>query len=874
MKKTITRIAAAAMAAAMTLTLSSCGKKGDVIASKEHVYSIDKIPFESDMDYISNIMYSDGKIYIVGERSWGENPDGSLFVYEDVYADPVETAASEAETEAPENETEAADTGDETEHAETEAAGDEIQPASMNVAVTAVAETAVVEVEEPVAVNDDAVVIDADDPMMNVIWCNESKMQILSLDGTVEGEVILSSQRSDETGYSGGRWISSIKPDKDGGVTALERNFTYNEETGESTEEYFLIRYGAEGGITSEAKLDKVMEAMGGENNYINDFMPAGNGLYLLGCNGAVYITDAQGSFAETIKSENTTGDSWMSGMYESGDGRFFTQISSSSMVGDEYKWESKLYEIDVENKKLGNSYDVTNLNGRIMNGTEEHDLLCSRDSGLVGFDLETGEITMIIDWLKSGMDTMTMNTDSTTVLPDGRILCITYEYESNGGGSYSWSNDRMIISLLTEIPPEEIPDRKLIKLFALYLDTDVKRRILDFNKNSLEYEVELTSYNDYEDGATRLNNDMIAGNLPDIIVLDTYNLPVDSYISKGLLANLYDFMDKDETINKADYLENYFKAYEINGKLYEIVPNFTISTITGKASVVGETQGWTMDEFIAMADANPDKEVFGMNYNKSGILNSFIYACYGNYINRETGECFFNSDEFIKLLEFCNRFPKDNDERYWENMDWEAYENQWRTGDTLLSMDGINRFGRIRELEMGTFGEKVTFKGYPGVNGSGSSFGSYGADLAITAKANNAEGAWDFVKYFLTDEYQDQCTTPNSYVFPIKLSSLEKQAEAFKERPYWTDGNGEKQYYDNTTWMGGQEIKIGVNTDEDNQRVMELIKSVDSVWRYDSKITEIISEEAAAYFEGQKSAKDVAEIIQNRVSNYIAENR
>lgn len=858
MNKTLTRIAAAAAAAAITLSLSSCGKKGDVIASKEHVYSIDKIPLEIETDYISNIMYSDGKIYIIGERSWGENPDGSLYVYEET--EPAETEP--AETEAPEDESAEPVEG------ETEVPGDDIQPASMEIAVTAVS------VAEDIIVDAGAVDIAVDDdPMAEVIWCNENKMYILSLDGTKEGEVILSSQRSDETDSSGGRWMQNIKPDKDGGVTALERSYDYNFETGESSEEYFLVRYGSEGGVTSEANLKKVVDAMG-DNTYINDFMPAGNGTYLLTGDGAVYITDVQGSYVEVIKSDNGGNDSWMSGLYESGGGIFFTQISSSSMVGGEYKWESKLYEIDVENKKLGNSFDVTNLNGRIINGTDKFDLLCSRDSGLVGYDIETGETTMIIDWLKSGMDTTTMNTDTTTVLPDGRILCVTYEYESSGGGGISWSNDRMIISILTEIPPEELPDRKLIKLYSLYLNTDVKRRILEFNKNSLEYEVELTSYNDYEDPATRLNNDMIAGNLPDIIVLDSYNLPVDSYISKGLLANLYDFMDKDETVNKADYLENYLKAYEVDGKLYEIVPTFSINTIVGKASLVGEDTGWTMDEFIAAVDANPDKDVFGRNYCKSDVLNNFIYSCYGNYINRETGECSFNGDDFIKLLEFCNRFPKEQDEHFWEDMDWNAYENQWRTGDTLLNMIYLQRFGSIREWELGTFGEKITFKGYPGVNGSGSSFNSYGADLAITAKANNADGAWEFVKYFLTDEYQDQCASQDSWTFPIKLSSLEKQAEASKERPYWTDSKGEKQYYDNTTWMGGQEIKIGVNTDEDNQKVMELIKSVDSVWRYDSKITEIISEEAAAYFEGQKSAKDVAEIIQNRVSNYIAENR
>ena len=55
---------------------------------------------------------------------------------------------------------------------------------------------------------------------------------------------------------------------------------------------------------------------------------------------------------------------------------------------------------------------------------------------------------------------------------------------------------------------------------------------------------------------------------------------------------------------------------------------------------------------------------------------------------------------------------------------------------------------------------------------------------------------------------------------------------------------------------MGGQEIKIGVNTDEDNRRMMDFIKSVDNVFRYDTDISKIINEEVPAYFSGQKTDK------------------
>lgn len=547
-------------------------------------------------------------------------------------------------------------------------------------------------------------------------------------------------------------------------------------------------------------------------------------------------------------------------------------------MDGDNYISESKIHAIDTAAKKLGEGY-VYNQNGRIMNGTDKYDLLISRDSGLFGYDIETGSTETIIDWLKSGFDNTAMNSSCTTVLQDGRILCVTYNYQYNGGGGYSWSNSDQIINILTEVDPATLPDKKLIKLYALYLDVGIKRQIVEFNKNNPEYEIELTSYEDYatnsyNDAITKLNNDMIAGNLPDIIVLNT-SMPIDSYISKGLLADLYEFMDKDETINRSDYVEGVFKAYETNGKLYELVSNFSISTIIGKSSLVGDTTGWTVDEFIEFADAHPDASLMGREVGRNDFFSSMVRVCFENFIDRDTGECRFNSDDFIKIMEFSTRFPKeiDYDKLYSESNYWDEQQSAYREGKTLLDIYDMSNFKTIREIEQGRFGESVTFKGFPGAKGNGAVFNAY-TEIAITSKASNPDGAWNFVKYFLSDEYQDLYATNDSYQFPIKKSSLEKLAEISKERPYWEDSDGKKEYYDNTYWNGSSSVNIGVNTDEDNQKVMDLINSTENISRYDEQINKIINEEASAFFEGQKSSKEVAEIIQNRVSNYLAENR
>ncbi|MDE5576557.1 MAG: hypothetical protein K2J11_04140, partial [Oscillospiraceae bacterium] len=76
------------------------------------------------------------------------------------------------------------------------------------------------------------------------------------------------------------------------------------------------------------------------------------------------------------------------------------------------------------------------------------------------------------------------------------------------------------------------------------------------------------------------------------------------------------------------------------------------------------------------------------------------------------------------------------------------------------------------------------------------------------------------------------------------------------------------------TWWNGSYTVNIGVNTDDDNKKVTDFINSVENISRYDMQINNIIRDEAAAYFDGRKSAKEAAAVIQSRVQNYLDESR
>ena len=80
--------------------------------------------------------------------------------------------------------------------------------------------------------------------------------------------------------------------------------------------------------------------------------------------------------------------------------------------------------------------------------------------------------------------------------------------------------------------------------------------------------------------------------------------------------------------------------------------------------------------------------------------------------------------------------------------------------------------------------------------------------------------------------------------------------------------------HYDNTVTINGQDIVVEPATQKEAKKWLDFILSVDKrVNGTADVLLKIVNEEAAAYFNGQKSVEDVTKIIQSRMSIYVSEN-
>ncbi len=495
-------------------------------------------------------------------------------------------------------------------------------------------------------------------------------------------------------------------------------------------------------------------------------------------------------------------------------------------------------------------------------------DLVYTTNNGVYGLSVGATEASQIMSFINSDMSVNYMNQ---IVMLDDEHFVGVYSDELN--------DYKTVASVFTKKNPEDIPDKAVLTLAANYIGSAVRKRVVNFNQNSDTYRIVLKEYqsyatqDDYLAGYTQLNNDIISGNMPDILVYDNY-LPVENYISKGLIADIGELMAKDPEISQIAYMENAFNAYKVNDKLYHIIPGFQVRSMAAKTANVGDRTSWTFADLKEIMASMPEGSQSFSEMTQGMFINNVMFYCGSDFVDASTGKCAFDSQDFISMLEFAADLPAEisyeNNDEYWNNY-WENYQSQYREDRTLLMECYISSVRDMNYTINGYFGEDVSFVGFPTESGKGSVLNASDNTFLLSAKSKNLEGAWEFSRYYLTEEYQ---SSGDNWALPTIKSLFLTKAEEALEKPYYLDEDGNKVEYDESFDMNGETIPLEPMTREQVDEVVAMIESVDKVMYYNEDIQNIITEETASFFDGQKSAAEVAQIIQSRAQIYVDENR
>ena len=699
-----------------------------------------------------------------------------------------------------------------------------------------------------------------------------------------------------------------------------ETDYVWNYEQTESVNKEYAVQLDSTGIEITRIETSGLAEKVGAEHGLYSDgTLIDKDGDLFVSTDGKISVLDSSLNVRFAVEDENL----WGGNLCLLSDGSVAAQMTVSNTVDQTYSRQLRV--IDKTTQKWGESYELPQNAYEVYSGGGDYLFYYKNGEALYGYKAEAAEGEEHGERLLSWLDA-DINSDEIlffSFLSDGRVVVMTRSWGRSEGGP------EINLAILTSTPRDQLPEKTTLTYAAMYLGQDERNRIIDFNKSSTTHRIEVTDYSeyatdeDYNAGVTKLNTEILAGQVPDIISVD--NLPIRQYGAKGILEDLWPFIDGDPDLGREKLMDRVLTAAEQDGKLYQIFKTFAIRTIIGSSKVVGEDMGWTMQEFQDAMSAMPEGcTPFGEGTTKTGMLSTLLSQNLDSFVDWETGECSFDGESFQNALAFCNQFPA---EFNWENYEYsdsnsepariadgrqmlldeslsdfrsiQMYEAMFGGTDALqhyyisynYSPDGhtveitdapeTNEWGGSNESNRLVPGRYITFKGFPMEDGScGSSFSVYGG-VAMSSACKDKEGAWAFIRQLLLPTGETDGWGMSG--FPVNKEDFEATAAKSMEVEYMTDGQGNQvldlegnpiQESKGGWGWATLNIDLQATTQTEYDQIMELYNAIDSLYSYDTKISEIVSDVAGSYFAGDKTLEETAGLIQNRVKTYVNENR
>ena len=524
------------------------------------------------------------------------------------------------------------------------------------------------------------------------------------------------------------------------------------------------------------------------------------------------------------------------------------------------------VFPVDPESQTLGTPRPLTGSAGQLYGGSGNYDFLCTGGDSLYGWSVDTNE--KLLSWSGAGIDKGQV--EALYLLPDGSGAAVLRE-------TYAWPASYSL-ARLTPAGEDALADRTVLKLATMGLDSETRARVLEFNRTSGSYRIDVRDYSEYNTagdvsaGLSKLNTEILAGNMPDLLDVSG-GISLRLYAARGLLEDLWPFIDSDPELGREGVMERPLKAAEIAGKLYQVFPRFTIETAAGAPAAVGDKMGWTLEELrAALAKQPAGCSVLGPDQTREDVLETMFADSLDSFVDWTTGEARFDSPEFQAILDFCASLPAP--------ASGEGTDGYTRvaSGEQLLLPVSLNDLQSI-QLYRTLFGGGVTFVGYPGEGGGAVRFASENG-MAMSASCQDKEGAWSFLRQVLLPTGGDIVPGLD---FPVNRADFQRTAEESMAFRYLKDETGNtvtgsdgEPLLEGTAYLliGGQMVAIKPATQADYDQVMALYDAADSLTGRDENVWKIVRECAQPCFAGDQSAQDAAHTIQNRVTLYLNEQK
>ena len=363
---------------------------------------------------------------------------------------------------------------------------------------------------------------------------------------------------------------------------------------------------------------------------------------------------------------------------------------------------------------------------------------------------------------------------------------------------------------------------------------------------------------------------DVLAGDGPDILLnFGSFS----QFNTERALVDLNTLIDGNSPLDRSLYFDNVFRAYERNGKLYQMPMTFGVTGMIVNSDYVSERTGWTYDEFWEISKTLPSDILMYNNVPQKELLETLMNGSFSHFLDYDNRTVNFDDPEFAGILDMVKIYgsPKSQGELLLEQDQDQTGTvlNEWQMfiAEMLVTINySFNNLQQFAYIE-GVGNKKAFFIGYPNTAGYGAKADN-ATTIAISRSCPYKDEAWDFLKYLFEDDYQMACARKPLDHFPVNRKAFDANMNYAIEynQHEWELKEKDPDLVTEMTWYS---IHIG---QEHIDALKKVIENIHDSCATDPSALMIIQEEAPGYFTDQRSLDEVINIIQKRAAAVVQE--
>ena len=408
------------------------------------------------------------------------------------------------------------------------------------------------------------------------------------------------------------------------------------------------------------------------------------------------------------------------------------------------------------------------------------------------------------------------------------------------------------------------------LNIYALQ-DSDTLRQAVNIFRQEyadiyVNLEIGMTDDNGVtlEDALKTLSTDILAGNGPDVLILD--GMPVDSYVEKGILTDISDVVDE---VKASDGLvDSIVKDSTKDGKIYAIPTRFLVSFITSDQQTVdaGKSTQALADRIETLAKDKSTTYVVQQKIAEELLLD-FYNVDSKNWVKED------GSLDETKVSDYLTQVKRIYDVD--DHSDIESYGNFFESGMCdgyrYGTLDSMDLFTETCKVEFGTIADVEDFQL---MLSAGSTDGAvYGALSnggistyvpflqAGVVSGGNEDAGKAFVKTLLGKE-----AGASSNGIPVNEAALKNQINALMGRTETSmafNRDGSDKIYT---------IEYRSMTQEEADAILAQLEAVEQSALTDRTIQNLVIEQGTSYVKGEQNLEETVNEITKKVNLYLAE--